>query len=317
MADEQAAMAALEGAFGDGEPLEQDTPTQAAPETNDDPLTMPIEPPEGEATPEPVVAAEPEYEIEVDGQKQVVAGADQIKELLQKGAHYHKNSELNARIRDSLAAQYHIAQQSQQFQAAVFQDVVQLKAIDAQLEQFSKVDWQAAYDTDPFKAMQIKEQRDQLREQKNAMLQQLNAKDQQFKNIQAQATQHQLQAETAALVSKLPEMRNSETAAKVQQGIVKMLTSNGFNQAEIASVVDHRMIVIARKALLWDELQQGKDGKLKQVREAPPVVKPGPANANKPADMSKFNKALRSLGKNSDHRAQEALVTKAFDRVFK
>lgn len=316
--DDDVLEAGLESAFSDtsAPPAPKAEPVaEAAPAEEELPEQVPDDEPD-EPAPEPVVA-EPEFVIEVEGQQIAVKGVDQVKELLQKGVHYSKNSEVNARVRDALMAQSQQIAMSQQFQSLVFQDVTQLKAIDAALEQFTKFDWSQAYDQDPFKAMQLKEQRDQLREARSAKLAQLSAKEQQFTQSQAQAAQHILHSESAALAAKLPEMRNSESAAKLRTEIAQSLASYGFNPSEIAGVMDHRMVLVAADAAKYRQLQHGKDAKLKQVRDAPPVLKPGAVSDKAKVENRNFKANLREYGRKGNHRAQEALVTKALNRAFK
>ena len=264
-----------------------------------------------------VVAAEPEFEIEVDGAVEVVRGKDAIKELLQKGRDYSRKSEANARIRDALAAQAMQTKLAQEFQGAVLEDVAQLRAIDQQIQQYAQIDWATAFDSDPFNALKLKEQRDQLRETRSAKLYELTAKQQQFQQGQAQAAQQGLVAEQSALLAKLPEWRNSETRTKEQQTIARELASYGFNDAEIAGLQDHRMVLVARDAMRWRALQANKADKVQQVRAAPPVIKPGAKQDKGKADARTDLKQFRDAGRKGEHRTQEQLLEKMLSRAFK
>lgn len=272
---------------------------------------------EVEAAAEPAPEVEPEFEIEVDGQLEVVKGKETIKALLQKSRDYERKSEANARIRDALAAQAMQSKMAQEFQGAVFEDVSSLRALEQQIQQFAQVDWAAAFDNDPFNALKLKEQRDQLREQHNAKAQELEGKRQHFLQGQAQAAHQRLAAESAALVAKLPEWRNSETRAKEQQEIAQSLATQGFNEAEISQLSDHRMLLIARKAYMYDRLQANKAQKVQQVRAAPPVIKPGAQPDKAKAESKDFLKEIRKTGRQNNRHAQEALLEKALSRVFK
>jgi hypothetical protein len=178
----------------------------------------------------------------------------------------------------------------------------------------------AEFERDPFAAMKLKEQRDQWREARQAKVQEIQAKEAQFKQGQAQAARQLEGSERTALLAKLPEWRNSETAGKEQAAIATTLQSYGFTDGEIAGVLDHRYVLVARDAMRWRALQQGKDSRIKQVREAPPVVKPGAVATPAIQGQAKFKEAtrtLRSLGRKGDHRAQEALASKMLERAFK
>lgn len=275
-------------------------------------------PEEGEA--QKAAPPEIEIEIEVDGVREIVRGADAIKELAQKGKYFSKATEENARVRDALIAQAQMQQQHALFQQSVMGDITELRAFDTQLQQYDQIDWAAAFDSDPFNALKLKEQRDQLREKRNAKLNELNAKQHQYQQGQAQAARQLMDAETAALVAKLPEWRNSEKAAAEKQAIAReLLETYGFNQAEVGALMDHRMVMVARDAAAYRALQKGKAEHVKQVRAAPPVVKPGaaPKAEQGKAEFNKQRQELRKLGRERNHHAQEALVTKMLNRAFK
>lgn len=262
-------------------------------------------------------APEPEFEIEVNGSREIVRGNDAIKELLQKGRDYSIKTEQLARARDSLIAQAQQQQAVMQFNQAASDVMAELRALDSQLEQYNKIDWAAAFDSDPFQALKLKEQRDQLRETRNNKQQEFQAKREQFAQGMTQIAQQRLASENAAVLAKVREWRDSETRSKEQQEIAKSLMSVGFNQAEIDGLVDHRMLLVARKAMLFDRLQSNKAAKVQQARAAPPVVKPGAAPDKGKAESRDFIKEVRKAGRQGNHRAQEALAEKAFGRVFK
>lgn len=311
--DTNALEASLENMLG-GTPEPEEREEEAAPAE----ATMEqqeAEPTEQEGQQE---APEPEFTIEVDGQVQVIKGNDQIKELLQKGSHYHKNSEVNARTRESLQAQAQIIESQHRFQQQVMGDFAQLQAIDSRLQEFNKVDFASLFDQDFSAALKVKEQRDQLREARGALVQKIQAQEAQFKQAQEAATAQFEQAERAALLSKLPAWRDSQKESAEQKAISETLLAHGFTPAELRMVKDHRYVTVARDAMLWRQLQQSKDTKLKQVRTAPPVVKPGAATTqNGKVGFAKATQTLRSLGRQGNNRGQEALVTKMLNGAFK
>lgn len=339
MADESAIESALESAFGNNPapapaapkpaaaaPAPAPAPVEAA-EPDDEPVEAADDADEADAEPveakeaDPAPEVEPEFEIEVNGVREVVRGKDAIIAELQKARDYHHKSEANARARDSLIAQAQQQQVLAQFQQIAMADITAIQAIDGQLEQYNRIDWATAFDTDPFNALKLKEQRDQLREVKAQRIQEFQAKREQFQASQAQAARQVFASEQAALLSKLPEWRDSEVATKEQKSIATQLaTSYGFNEAEIAGLVDHRMLLVARDAMKWRELQASKPAVQKQVRQAPPVVKPGVAQSAElkaKAEGREIFKEIRKAGRQNDHRAQERLVEKALGRAFK
>ena len=305
---------ALESAFN-GDPVKNVAVEEAQEEQVDEQALEA----EAEAAPEveEEPALEPSFEIEVDGQKELVTGQERIRELLQKGMHYGRNSEINARAREQLIAQAKQQELTLKFQQETFTDIAELRALDQQLEQWNKVDLAAEFEKDMFGAMRMKETRDQLRERRNAKQQQLDQKVQSFSQSQLLAAQQAEQAETNVLLAKLPEWRNSEKAQAEKEQIKAFLQGHGYTTQEINSVLDHRFVLLARDALKYRQLQQNKNEKLKQVRTAPPVVKPGAKEPrNDKAEFVKFKQQLRRAGQQGNHRAQEDALVKVLGRAF-
>jgi hypothetical protein len=314
--------ASLGAAFGGEDLPKAPEPVAEAPDV-EVPVEEPVdEGPEDELAPEApevVAAAEPEFEIEVDGTRETIRGADKVKELLQKGLHYSKNSETVAREREAITASAQRQQTINAIQQALAGDITELKSYDQALEQWAKVDWAAAFDADPFNAMKLREQRDQLREARTAKFNEFQQKTSQAEQALNQAQGQHLHAEEQALLAKLPEWRNSEKAQAEASKIKSWLSSQGYSKAEAEQIGDHRHMLVARKAFLYDQLMSNRDAKLKQVRTAPAVVKPGatPAQPNGRTEFGKAKAKLREFGTKGNHRAQENLASEMFERAFK
>jgi hypothetical protein len=196
----------------------------------------------------------------------------------------------------------------------------QLASLNAQLAQWDAVDIPAIIEGGDWgKALAYKEQKDKLRTERDQLAAQINSKHAQFTQWSANVTRERAQAEMGALLAKAPEWRNAEKWTAEKSSISSVLSDYGFNSDEINSVIDHRMLLVARDAAKWRELQRTKTDRVKQVREAAPVVKPGvgkPINTGK-SDFVKVRSHIRKLGSQGNHRAQEALVEEMFSRTFK
>ena len=330
MSNELAVESVLQEAFGGAEPPKKPEPVEVPDDVAESVAEVEAEveaaPVEGEEATEaaPEEAAEPavsdpEYEIEVDGERLTVKGADKVKELLQKGLHYSKKTETAARVQEALVARAQLILQQEQFQGHIMGDLTELKALDAQLEHFNRINWEQAFDTDPFQALKLREQRDQLKEARTAKFQEVSQKHEQFKQGQAQAAMQMLTSENQALLSKLPEWRNQEKAATDKQDIARMLVNvYGYQPAEL-NLMDHRLLVAAKDLLEFQRLKAGKSAALKQVRDAPPVVKPGTTQKTT-SGRTEFQKArasLKELGRRGNHKGQEAVFEKLLAKTYK
>lgn len=266
-------------------------------------------------------ADDPEFEIEVNGQKEIIKGRDKVVEMLQKATDYSKKSEENARVRQALIAQANAADLRGKFREASLQDIAELTSLDKQLEAYDKYDWATAIDQDFVQTMKLQEQRNQLRQARAQKAEQLNQKAAQFDQEQSKANAEILRAEQEALLAKLPKWRNSETAQTEKQRIGETLRGYGYQDDELHLLTDHRAMLVARDAMLYRELLKSKDARVKQVRQAPPVNAPGPAGQQEQkgdkASFARFTKGFRAEGQRGNHLAQEKALLNLFGRTFK
>jgi hypothetical protein len=78
-------------------------------------------------------------------------------------------------------------------------------------------------------------------------------------------------------------------------------------------------VSVAYKAMLYDKLVQAKTEKVKQMRNAPPVVKPGASVSQQggKTDFAKVVQEVKRQGQKGNHRAQEDLMSQLLGRAFK
>lgn len=325
---------ALGGAFGEpaAEPANPaPTPAAAKPAGEPAPVEPPAEPAadpadlltELETEPEeaePAATPEPSYEIEIDGKPETITGGERVKELLTRGLKAGRGFEENARVREVLQVQAQQAQLQAQFHQAVSPDIAEIQRLDYQIASFAQLDWQQAYDADPFNALKLREQRDQLKEQRAARVHDLNAKQQQFLAHMEQGARQVLAAENEALLAKVPAWRNAEKAKQEQGEIAGALTGHyGFTKSEVDMLRDHRMLLVARDAAAYRKLLASKQQRVNQARAAPATAKPGAAAppTNGRAEFNKVRGKIKELGTKGNHRAQEQLATQLLERAFK
>lgn len=95
----------------------------------------------------------------------------------------------------------------------------------------------------------------------------------------SEASKQQLAEEVARqhgmLVEKIPEWRDPDKAKAGKTELVSYLKDQGLSNEEIANAVDHRLIVMARKAMLFDRGQDKAELIEKKVKKIPKTLKPG------------------------------------------
>jgi hypothetical protein len=213
------------------------------------------------------------FTVKIDG-KEVQVPLSELLNGYQRQSDYTKKTMEAAEQRKAADAETQKAQQERQQYAGELQRMaVQLEGV---LEQQGQIDWGALLEESPveyLKQQQLFQQRQALYQQNMAEQQKLN---QQFQNEQAQAHQSYLAQQRDDLLAKLPDWKDDAKAAAEKTAISRFLQDQGFGDEDISSIADHRHVLIARKAMLYDQLMAKANVQAKKVQEAPQrVVKPG------------------------------------------
>lgn len=83
------------------------------------------------------------------------------------------------------------------------------------------------------------------------------------------------QVEQARLLESLPDWKDEAKAKSEKKELVQYLLSEGFEEQDIMSAIDHRLIMMARKAMLYDKGKSRSEAMKKKVAKVPKVIKPG------------------------------------------
>lgn len=191
--------------------------------------------------------------------------------------------------------------------AAVFQ-----KQMDALKAEEEKVDWADLRKNDPGQAAMLKQDFAERREAINSEVNQLRSAYQQMQkkaaDEYAEKAQETLKAEQQALLEKLPEWKNEETATKEQKQISEYLATQGLTPEEIANASDHRLVIMARKAMLYDKGQGKAEPVKKKLATVPKMMKPG-APKSQDINQSQEQSLLSKISANPNSlEAQDAGV---------
>lgn len=107
----------------------------------------------------------------------------------------------------------------------------------------------------------------------------------------------------ARLLEALPEWRDQSKRSADTQEIAKTLFDTGYTSEELNDLTDHRALIIARKAMLWDKAQAVKAKQVKPDVAPPKAVKPGmaatPTNT-KTQHLQDLAKKAKRTGKAED-----------------
>lgn len=309
--DQGAVETALEGIFGDApEPEEEQEAAEGQP---DEPTSDDIADEDGE--PEPVSATE--FEIVHNGQQHKLSREETIR-LAQQGFDYTQKTQALAQRRAEADAVLQRATAVEQLSAHVAQELAAVKALEAQVAQWANVDWVKLATDDPLEYPRMRAQYDRVAQAYQGAVGQFQAKAQAVAQERHQLASYTLAQEAAALRERIPEWRDPEKYQRGAQELSQWLLSQGADPDRVSTLTSSLEVDIARKAMLYDKLVREKSAKSKQLRGAPPVVRPGASNPD--AGKTSFQKAgkeFRRLGRAGNNKAQEKVLEGLLSRTFK
>lgn len=257
---------------------------------------------ESAQTEEPVAEAEaaetdsPKFTVKIDG-KDVELTQEQIAEAYKNGLRQSDYTQKTMQVAEQRkTAEAEVARAREE--RSQLQDKLSKAAavLDAGLQEQSRIDWQQLLQSDPVEY--LKQQH--LANQRQAQLRQIQ---------QAQAEIHQRnQAEQAAqmrafvqtqqqeLLAKLPDWKD-DTKAQAERGAIRdYLKSQGFEDAAIENITDHRAVVLSRKAMLYDQMMGKAQAAAKKVSNLPQKVE-RPGVTEGPQGLDKRTSAYQRLSK--------------------
>jgi hypothetical protein len=282
-----------EGAAGDDELL-----TDADADSNETDPEQSEEDEDSEEEEQPQV-----FTVKVDG-KEVEVSLDELQKGYSRTQDYTRKTQQIAEVRKHAEAELQAVRAEREQYAHL------LGALEAQVQQATQpnIDWERLYQEDPIEWVR---QREVMREnqEKNAAIQSEKQRLSQLSQ-QEQMQQHQmvLQQEQEALVAAIPEWKDSKKAAAEKAMLVQFGQKAGFSPDELKNVLDHRAVVLLRKAALYDQMVS-KRGQIKPVtNNGPRPAKPGAAGR-----VSNNTEALRA----QQRLAKTGRVDDAADAIFK
>lgn len=142
----------------------------------------------------------------------------------------------------------------------------------------SKIDWADLEKNDPaeWSAQRLRaiESRDDIENLKRDAVSEYQQNMQSNQAENDLASRDTLLAENVALLEKVPEWKDAEVAKKEKTELGEYLIKQGLSQDEVANAYDHRLVVMARKAMRYDAAQ-GAEPQLKKLTKIPKTLKTG------------------------------------------
>jgi hypothetical protein len=243
------------------------------------------------------------FTVKVDG-KEVEVTLDELQKGYSRTQDYTRKTQQIAEVRKQTEAEL------QEVRAEREQYAQLLGALQAQVQQAAQpqVDWDRLYQEDPIEWVRQREVMRENQEKAAAIQSEQQRLAQLSQQEQAQQRQMLLAQEQEALVAAIPEWKDAKKAQAEKAMLVQFGQKVGFTPDELKNVIDHRAVVMLRKAALYDQMMS-KRGQIKPVtNNGPRPAKPGAAGR-----VSSNTEAMRA----QQRLAKTGRVDDAADAIYK
>jgi hypothetical protein len=259
-------------------------PTKSAPEAKAKPMPKPVE---------KVLPAEVEGEVE-----EVQLPTDETEELYDVGDEKLSWKELLAgrlRQKDYTSKTQKLSEERKAFEvesSALKEKLDDAKYIlETELDDLNSQDMLELKDREPNKYW------DKVQKLQNKVKKFEGLKQREMQK-QEQEEQELIKSEIEKLGKNVPEWKDPENFKKDQTSIVEILTSVGYDQNSIDKIKDHRVLLLAKKAMAYDNLMNSKPDAKKvpvQGKSSNPTK-----SYEKTTDLSSSMDKLKKTGKTND-----------------
>jgi hypothetical protein len=257
------------------EESEEETETAASAEDESGVEDAPEEEPaeeQSEDEEEPKEEEQPQtFTVKVDG-KDVSVTLEELQKGYSRTQDYTRKTQQIAEVRKQVEAE------TQAVRAERAQYAQLLGALQAQLQATEpQVDLDRLYNEDPIEWVRQKEILRERQEKAYAIQAEQQRLAQLSQQEQQQAMEQQLIAQKDALLAALPEWKDPNKAKAEKALVVETAKSVGFSEDDLKQVYDHRLVLLLRKAGLYDQMMSKRQGIKPVVSNGPRPAKPGAA----------------------------------------
>jgi len=211
------------------------------------------------------------FTVKVDG-KEVAVTLEELQNGYSRTQDYTRKTQQIAEVRKQ------VEQETQAVRAERQQYAQLLGALQAQLQATEpQVDMDRLYNEDPIEWVRTKEVMRERQEKALAIQAEQQRLSQLSQYEQQRAMEEQLSKEKDALLAALPEWRDPKKAQAEKALVVESAKAAGFSEDDLKSVYDHRLVLLLRKAGLYDQMVSKRQGIKPVVNNGPRPAKPGAA----------------------------------------
>jgi hypothetical protein len=235
------------------------------------------------------------FTVKVDG-KEVAVTLDELQKGYSRTQDYTRKTQQIAEVRKQVEAE------TQAVRAERGQYAQLLGALQAQLQSSEpQVDLDRLYNEDPIEWVRQKEVLRERQEKAYAIQAEQQRLIQLSQQEQQQSMQQHLESQKDALLAALPEWKDPKKAKLEKAMLIESAKSAGFSDEDLKSVYDHRLVLLLRKAALFDQMVSKRQGIKPVVNNGPRPAKPGAAGrVSTTSEVTRAQQRLAKTGRVDD-----------------
>ena len=235
------------------------------------------------------------FTVKVDG-KEVAVTLDELQKGYSRTQDYTRKTQQIAEVRKQVEAE------TQAVRAERGQYAQLLGALQAQLQASEpQVDLDRLYNEDPIEWVRQKEVLRERQEKAYAIQAEQQRLIQLSQQEQQQSMQQHLESQKDALLAALPEWKDPKKAKLEKAMLIESAKSAGFSDEDLKSVYDHRLVLLLRKAALFDQMVSKRQGIKPVVNNGPRPAKPGAAGrVSTTSEVTRAQQRLAKTGRVDD-----------------
>lgn len=245
------------------------------------------------------------FTVKVDG-KEVSVTLDELQKGYSRTQDYTRKTQQIAEVRKQVEAE------TQAVRAEREQYAQLLGALQAQLQSSEpQVDLDRLYHEDPIEWVRQKEVMRERQEKLGAIQAEQQRLSQVAQYEQQRAMEAQLASQQEALLAALPDWKDPKKAKAEKALVIESAKAAGFTDEDLKSVYDHRLVLLLRKAAMYDQMVSKRQGIKPVVNNGPRPAKPGAAGrVSTTTEATRAKQRLAKTGRVDDAASAIELLLK-------
>ena len=211
------------------------------------------------------------FTVKVDG-KEVSVTLDELQKGYSRTQDYTRKTQQIAEVRKQVEQETYAVRAEREQYAQL------LGALQTQLQSSEpQVDLERLYQEDPIEWVRQNEVMRQRQEKLGAIQSEQQRLSQVAQYEQQRAMEAQLASQQEALLAALPDWKDPKKAKAEKALVIESAKAAGFTDEDLKSVYDHRLVLLLRKAAMYDQMVSKRQGIKPVVNNGPRTAKPGAA----------------------------------------